>query len=130
MSAPSPRARLFLLALSLLAGLVCLAPAPASARTPYDGLWSVLIVTERGTCDRAYRYPLRIINGRVTYGGEADFTIFGRVRPNGAVTVTVARGDSRATGAGRLTPSYGSGRWRGASSANACAGVWQAERRG
>lgn len=125
-----PRAlSLTLLALTALAG-AGLTAASAAARTPYDGLWSVLIITERGACDRAYRYPVRIINGRVTYAGEAAFNIFGRVRANGAVSVTVSRGDSRASGSGRLTRSFGRGAWRGASSTGVCVGVWQAERRG
>ncbi|HEV3371537.1 MAG TPA: hypothetical protein VG145_03250, partial [Xanthobacteraceae bacterium] len=36
------------------------AAAPAAATPNYDGLWSVVIVTEKGSCDRAYRYPVRI----------------------------------------------------------------------
>ncbi len=132
MIAATARARAFsltLLALFSFAGLA-IGVGTAQARTPYDGLWSVLIITERGNCDRAYRYPVRIVNGRVTYAGEGAFNIFGRVRGNGAVSVTVSRGDSRASGSGRLTPSFGRGAWRGASSTDACAGVWQAERRG
>ncbi len=37
----------------------------AIARTPFDGLWSVSIITDAGDCDRAYRYALRIQNGRI-----------------------------------------------------------------
>ena len=37
----------------------------ATAKSAYDGDWSVLIVTERGTCDRGYRYPVKIANGVV-----------------------------------------------------------------
>ena len=32
----------------------------------YDGLWSVSIVTEKGDCDRGYRYPVRISNGTLS----------------------------------------------------------------
>src|SRR3954467_14369750 len=36
-------------------------PSPMSAPKPsFDGSWSVLIVTEKGKCDRAYRYPVKI----------------------------------------------------------------------
>ena len=31
----------------------------AQARGPFDGTWSVLIVTDSGSCDRAYRYALQ-----------------------------------------------------------------------
>ena len=32
-----------------------LASAPIASAKSFDGGWSVLIVTEKGTCDRAYR---------------------------------------------------------------------------
>jgi hypothetical protein len=99
--------------------------APANARPAHDGDWSVLIVTQQGSCDRAYRYPLRIRDGVVGYGGSSGFTVTGRVNGAGGVTVTVRRGDQFAAGSGRLTATSGSGKWRGAS----CSGVWTAERR-
>jgi hypothetical protein len=37
----------------------------------YDGLWSVLIVTEKGDCDRGYRYPIRITHGILNNAGDA-----------------------------------------------------------
>src|ERR1041384_5502952 len=52
---------------------------------------SVLIVTQKGTCDRAYRYPVKIDNGSVGYAGSASFTVSGKVGDNGAVTRRVAR---------------------------------------
>jgi hypothetical protein len=104
-------------------------PAPISAARPtFDGSWSVLIVTEKGSCDRAYRYPVRISGGSVGYAGEASFNVTGRVGANGAVTVTVSRGSQSASGSGMLSSSDGSGYWRTAS--GECSGTWTAERRG
>jgi hypothetical protein len=111
------------LALSLIAA------TPAAARTPYDGNWSVVIVTERGSCDPAYRYNLLISNGIVSYPGDSSFSVYGRVVRNGAVSVTVARGGQRADGTGRLSGNYGSGRWRGVGASSECSGRWMAERR-
>ena len=48
----------------------------------YDGLWSVSIVTEKGDCDRGYRYPIRIANGQLTNAGDAAFTITRQGRPD------------------------------------------------
>ena len=63
-------AALAILALSALPA----SPAPMGAAKPsFDGSWSVLIVTEKGTCDRAYRYPVKIENGSVGYAGSASF---------------------------------------------------------
>jgi hypothetical protein len=104
--------------------------APASARTVYDGVWSVLVITEAGTCDRAYRYPVEIVNGRLRHAseGDASFIIAGRVQPGGTVSVSVSRGDQRASGAGRLSRSDGAGLWSAPS--GPCSGRWIAERRG
>ena len=113
----------------LAASAVPASPAPiAAAKHGFDGTWSVLIVTEQGTCDRAYRYPVRISNGSVGYAGEASFNVTGRVGANGAVIVTVSRGNQSASGSGMLSSSDGSGYWRTAS--GECSGTWTAERRG
>ena len=109
---------------------LCAAALPdiASAQRAYDGNWSVLIVTERGTCDRAYRYGISIRGGRVHYdGGAVNFT--GNVAANGAVNVRVTSGSAAANGSGRLGRSEGQGRWSGQSSGNRCSGYWTAERR-
>jgi len=90
----------------------------------------VLIVTDSGPCDRAYRYPVRVANGRVLYAGEANFQVNGRVSGNGAVNVTVSRGSQRASGSGRLAGGFGSGNWRGTSAEGTRTGNWTAEKRG
>ena len=103
-------------------------PAPMGAAKPnFDGTWSVLIVTEKGTCDRAYRYPVKIENGSVGYAGSASFTVSGKVDAKGAVTVTVARGSQSATGTGRMSGTDGGGTWTAAS--GECSGTWTAEKR-
>ena len=112
--------------LAILAATVP-ASAPASARSNFDGTWSVLIVTQKGTCDRAYRYPVRIANGSVGYAGDSSFTVSGKVGDNGAVTVKVARGSQSANGQGRLSATDGSGMWTAGS--GDCSGTWTAERR-
>src|SRR3954452_9443039 len=103
-------------------------PAPiAAGKQNVDGNWSVLILTEQGKCDRAYRYPVRISNGSVGYAGEASFNVSGNVGANGAVTVIVSRGSQSAKGIGQLSGDGGSGRWTAGS--GECSGSWTAERR-
>jgi hypothetical protein len=119
------------IAATLLGASAIAVSLPAAARTPFDGLWSVLIVTESGDCDRGYRYPVAIVNGSVQHApneGDQSFVIAGRVATGGAVRVSVRRGEQYAEGSGRLTPSTGEGRWR--SPSGGCSGYWQAERRG
>jgi hypothetical protein len=111
------------LALSLWA-----APA-AMARKSFDGAWSVLIVTDAGGCDRAYRYALRIANGRISYD-DATIGVSGHVDPRGHVNVSVSSGGQRANGSGQLSGDSGQGHWTGHSSNSSCSGHWEAERRG
>jgi hypothetical protein len=115
-----------LAALGILAATVP-ASAPASARSNFDGTWSVLIVTQKGTCDRAYRYPVKIDNGSVGYAGDASFTVSGKVGDNGRVIVKVARGSQSANGQGKLSATDGSGMW--IAGTGDCSGIWTAERR-
>ena len=114
------------LAFALVAASATLAASTSNAAAPrYDGLWSVSIVTEKGDCDRGYRYPIRISHGTLVNGGSDPFTISGRVAPSGTITVTVSHGNKSATGSGRLAGNEGEGRWSGGS----CSGTWSAERR-
>jgi hypothetical protein len=117
-------------AVSAVAAAVLAAPAPAHAQAGFNGTWSVLIITNSGRCDRAYRYPVRVNNGRVTYAGQANFKVSGQVSRNGAVEVTVSRRDERASGSGRLRGNSGSGTWSGAGATSGCSGTWTAEKRG
>jgi uncharacterized membrane protein YgcG len=113
------------LAISMMFAATAYATILAQAKTNFDGNWSVVIITEKGTCDRSYRYPVRITDGTVGYAGEASFKVSGRVNANGAVTVTVSRGDQHASGSGKLSGTSGGGSWSGGD----CSGTWQAERR-
>ena len=75
----------------------------------YDGLWSVSIVTEKGGCDRGYRYPIRISNGLLANAGDSVVTITGKVGGTGVITVTVSGGGKSASGSGRLAGNMGTG---------------------
>jgi hypothetical protein len=126
----SPAFRAIAPALSALAILAATVPASApaaAAKANFDGQWSVLIVTQKGECDRAYRYPVKIENGSVGYAGSASFTVSGKVGDTGAVTVKVARGDKSANGQGKLSSTEGSGSW--VAGTGDCSGTWTAERR-
>jgi hypothetical protein len=117
-------------AFALLVAAATIAPI-AGAVPPlsqFDGRWSVVIQTDRGNCDRAYRYGLRIQNGNVAYAGDAAFAISGQVLRNGKVHVRVSRGSSYADGHGQMSRDSGSGTWRGVGM-GVCSGRWFAERR-
>jgi hypothetical protein len=92
-----------------------LTATPARALPAYDGLWSVSIVTEKGDCDRGYRYPIRITRGVLSNAGDTAFSIAGSVGPSGLIRVTVSHGSASASGLGRLSGNLGSGFWNGGS---------------
>jgi hypothetical protein len=122
------RTRGLLLAAGLASAAALPALRPAEAVPGYDGIWSVVIVTNQGICDSSYRYPIRISNGSLGNAGSAAVSISGKVGRNGAITVHVRAGDNTATGTGRLAGKSGGGSWSGGN--GACSGSWQAERRG
>src|ERR1700731_4171056 len=100
-------------------GAAVLSLAAASARNAsFDGNWSVLVITESGTCDAAYRYGVSVENGAVRYRGESGIDVQGTVDDRGHVSVTIGRGDQRAEGTGRLTADSGTGTWSGSSTSS------------
>ena len=86
----------------------------------------MLIVTNSGRCDRAYRYGLSI-RRCVIYDGSAAVNVAAR-QPERRGEVRVWAGQ-RARAAGWMSRDSGSGNWRGTGSMGTCSGVWDAERR-
>jgi hypothetical protein len=111
---------------AMLAATATLSATKSFAAPRYDGTWSVLVMTQKGDCDPAYRYPIRISNGTLVNAGGNPFTITGKIAQTGALTVTISAGGKSATGSGRLSGDMGIGSWTG----GACSGSWTAERRG
>jgi hypothetical protein len=100
-----------------------------AASSAFDGDWSVVIQTQVGDCERAYRYGVQIQDGEILNAGGVPVALEGHVARNGAIQVSVAAGGQEAHGAGRLSRTSGGGTWQGQGSAGACAGTWVAERR-
>jgi hypothetical protein len=125
-----PRPTVPILAATLVSGLFSAMAASAAHAAAHDGNWSVLVITEKGDCDRGYRYGVHVANGQVRYSGDAGVGLNGTVAPGGAVKVVIsANGKGTASGSGHLTANSGSGKWRGNGNGNECAGRWEAERR-
>ncbi len=106
---------------SLLSATAALAVAPASAQTPYDGLWNVTVVTKNGTCEPTQRSTLTVADGKVSAAG-AD--VSGSVGREGLVRVSI----HGAYANGQLSGNVGSGKWNGASAGVPCSGRWEASR--
>jgi hypothetical protein len=98
------------------------------SQSSFDGTWSVIIITDAGSCDRSSRYGVQIVGGRIVADGASGAAMSGRVDPAGRVSVSLRSGDAFASGSGRLSGYSGSGRWQGVSGNSRCAGHWQAQR--
>jgi hypothetical protein len=106
----------------LVSGLVSVGHPRAAFADVYDGNWTVLVMTVRGTCDRGYRYGVHVANGLVSLTGS--------VTPTGQVRVSIRLRDRGADGAGHLSENAGVGSWHGnGPNGTTCAGTWEAERR-
>ena len=112
--------------LAALAACVALASAPQAQAAGFDGRWSVLIITQSGDCDAAYRYDINVDGGKLSYAGGSDFTVSGSVSGGGAVSVNIKRGEQGASGSGKLSGNAGSGKWSGKSANAAFSGRWEA----
>jgi hypothetical protein len=106
---------------SLLIAAAGFAAAPASAQTPYDGMWNVTVVTKTGSCEAQSNSTLTVTDGKVTAPGT---DISGSVGREGLVRVSI----HGAYANGQLNGNAGSGKWNGASAGIPCSGHWQASR--
>ncbi|AMN44104.1 hypothetical protein RHPLAN_56890 [Rhodoplanes sp. Z2-YC6860] len=98
----------------------------ARATSAYDGSWSLTVITQRGDCDASYDIQLDVRNGVISHPNIVRLN--GRVKPNGAVRVSVAVPGKFAAGSGRVNGSSGCGRWSGHSETSKCSGIWTARR--
>jgi hypothetical protein len=121
------KALLGIAAISTLA-VAAFAPTVASAvPARFDGTWSVLIMTSRGTCSSGVRFGVEVRDGAVLAAGGVN--VKGNVAASGATRVAISAGSQRASGSGRLSGNAGAGTWRGVGDQGVCAGSWTATRR-
>ena len=101
--------------------------APSQARTPYDGLWSVSLGVDQGSCENR-EIDLFIRNGEISHAGDSGFfTADGRVDERGRVEVSIGAFGVRASADGQLSDLQGRGVWQFPE--RGCSGKWVAERR-
>ena len=108
-----------LLFVSFVASAAALVTAPASAQSPYDGLWQVTVVTKAGSCDPQTTASVNVADGKISGG-----PVSGTVGSGGLVRVSI----NGAYANGQLSGNSGSGKWNGASAGVPCSGRWEASR--
>lgn len=112
---------------AVLAAAALIGQPRTALAAAHDGVWSVLIITEQGACDRGYRYEVKVANGHISYDGGAGVDLAGTVAPDGALKVSIKLGENGASGTGHLSAHNGAGVWRGLGASGGCAGRWEAE---
>jgi hypothetical protein len=125
--------------MKLLPPLACLCAAlvagagPLLARAPqapHDGSWAIEIVTERGACERLYRYYV-VVEGQAvrlrSMTGETSEAAMGLVRADGRINATLGQADDPVNVKGRLAATSGAGVW--SAPARQCTGRWSAHKR-
>ncbi len=119
--------RVFGVAAAASAAVFMLA-TPTLAQQKFDGNWSVEVLTEKGECDKAYRFPVIVQNSRARYGGSESFNVSGTIAGNGAINSSISYGGASANITGRLAGDSGTGTWT-TSGSKVCSGRWNAEKR-
>jgi hypothetical protein len=119
-----------LISIPLMLALLALsgANAPAQARSPYDGVWSVSLGVDQGSCSD-HTIELFIRNGEISHAGDRGFfTAEGRVSEQGRVAASIGALGLTASADGQLSDRQGSGTW--VFPEWGCSGRWLAERAG
>ena len=101
--------------------LTASAALPALAQQPYDGVWSVTIVTKSGSCEPTASSTLTVTDGKISGAGAS---VSGSIGREGLVRVSI----NGAYANGQLSGNAGSGKWNGASAGIPCSGRWEASR--
>jgi hypothetical protein len=106
------------------------APATASP-LPYDGSWTMVLVTTNGHCGV-------IKMGMAVHGGHISATsgkfvaqpiqLAGIIYGSGQTKINGVAGPRQAQGIGRFTKAKGSGKWNGTGPSGVCSGYWVADR--
>jgi hypothetical protein len=111
----------------VIAALAPLAFATAGeTRSPFDGRWSIRVMADIEECALGRAVPLRVSDGRISYGGLLGAVATGQVRPNGKVRMRMAHATDVVNATGALKGATGSGRW--ASATSECVGDWSARK--
>jgi hypothetical protein len=117
------------LAVALGLGTILIGGAFAAPANRHDGVWSVQLATDSGTCDSSSTYSIAVENGSVRYipaPGSAAAVVSGRISPDGMVDLDIRRSIAKADASGRLNSKSGAGTWQ--LSMLGCSGRWTAQK--
>jgi hypothetical protein len=106
--------------------------APAlAASSPYDGAWSMVLVTTSGHCG-VIKVGMAVNRGYISATSGKfvmhKIALAGRISGSGATKINGVAGPRQAIGTGRFTRAKGGGKWNGTGPSGVCSGYWVADR--
>jgi len=110
-------------------GLTVQADAQKAARGGgLDGVYSVTVTTEVGSCEKTQQGTVTIEGGRIVSTGEVQAEIGGAIGRDGSVSLVLRSGNNIAHVSGHIGGGRGDGAWSLPTSQ--CGGRWRAQRKG
>jgi hypothetical protein len=113
-----------LLALGVAVGLA----GTVAAGSNFDGVYTVDVTTDVGTCAKTSRGTVTIQDGHVVATSLGNATAYGLVATDGAISLQFHAGEELAHVAGYAKARKAKGTW--SAPVSQCGGRWQAERQG
>jgi hypothetical protein len=123
--------RICAFAVTTVFALLCLAAPATASPSPYDGSWSMVLVTTNGHCG-VIKMGMAVNGGHIsaTSGKFVAHAIqlAGIIYGSGQTKINGVAGPRQAKGIGRFTKAKGSGKWDGTGPSGVCSGYWVADR--
>lgn len=118
-------------AVVLSAAVTHLSFAALAKSAPFDGSWTMVLVTTQGHCG-VIKIGMAVNGGHITATSGKFVThkiaLAGLISGSGATKINGVAGPRQAVGTGKFTRVKGSGKWNGTGPSGVCSGYWVANR--
>ena len=118
-------------AVALAAAVTLVGFAALAKAAPYDGSWTMQLVTTSGHCG-VIKMSMAVKAGHISATGGKfvmhKISLAGLIAGSGATKINGVAGPRQAIGTGRFTKAKGSGKWNGTGPSGVCSGYWVALR--
>lgn len=118
-------------AVALAAAFATISFAAFAKAAPYDGSWTMVLVTTSGHCG-TIKMGMAVKAGLISATSgkfvRHKISLAGRVASSGATKINGVAGPRQAIGVGQFTSAKGSGKWNGTGPSGVCSGYWVTNR--
>ena len=118
-------------AAALTAAFALVSFAALAKAAPYDGSWTMVLVTTSGHCG-VIKMGMAVAGGHISATSGKfvmhKISLAGLISGSGATKINGVAGPRQAIGTGRFTKGKGSGKWNGTGPSGVCSGYWIANR--